>query len=93
MMYRSRVFFPLFFLALVLFPCVAEAVKRQNALLVRQRHGGEDIIHNDDTQGEQQQDLTKSDNMDEQDAEEKANGNDSLSGRSELTNTYSSGLW
>lgn len=91
MTYRSRVFFLLLFLALVGFPCAAEGAKRQKALLVRQRHGGEDLTPNDGTQGGQQQDLTKSDHVDEQGAEEKANGNDPLSGRSELTTTYSSG--
>lgn len=89
MMYRRRVFLLLFFLALIVFPCAPEGVKRQKSLLVRQRYGGEDISHNDGTQGGQQQDLTKSDNVDQQGAEEQTNGNDPLSGRSELTNTYS----
>lgn len=89
MMFRSRAFFLLFFLAFVIFPCAPEGVKRQKTLLVRQRHGGEDITHNDGTQGGQQQDLTKSDDVDEQGAEEITNGNDPLSGRSELSNTYS----
>lgn len=84
MMCRSRVFFILFFIALVVFPCAPEGVKTQKTFLVRQRRGGEDIAHNDGTQGGQQQDLTKSDNVDEQGAEEHP-----LSGRSMLTTSYS----
>lgn len=89
MVFRSRVFCLFFFLALVVFPCAPETVKRQNALLLPHGDGGEDITLNDGTQGGQQQDLTKSDNVDEQGADEKTNGNDPLSGRSEHTNTYS----
>lgn len=89
MVFRSRVFCLCFFLALVVFPCAPEAVKRQKTLLLPQGRGGEDITPHDDNQGGQHQDLTKSDNVGEQGAEENTNGNDPLSGRSELTNTYS----
>lgn len=80
-MCRSRVFFLLFFLALVVYPCAPEGVNSQKTVLVRQRHGGEDITHNDGQDG-QQQDLTKSDNVHDQDEEEKTNGNVPLSDRS-----------
>lgn len=92
MVCRSRVFFVLFCLALVVFPCASEKVKRQKTLLGGQRHGVEDITHNDGTQGGQEQELTKSNNDDEQGAEERTNGNDQLRRRSELTNTYSNAL-
>lgn len=82
----SRAFLLLFLLALVVFPCAPERVKRQKAVVVRQRDGGEDIIHNDHTQGGQQQGLTKSNGHG---SEEETKENEPLSGRSELTNTYS----
>lgn len=85
----SRAFLLLFLLALVVFPCAPERVKRQKAVVVRQRDGGEDIIHNGDTQVGQQQGLTKSNNGDGLGLEEETKGNEPLSGRSELTNTYS----
>lgn len=82
----GRVFFLLFFFTLVVFPCAPERVKSQKPLVVRQRDGGEDITHNDDdTQGGQQQGLTKSDSVG---SEEETKADDPLSGRSELTNTY-----
>lgn len=84
-----RAFLLLFLLALVVFPCAPERVKRQKAVVVRQRDGGEDIAHNVDTQGGHQQGLTKSNNGDGLDSEEETKGNEPLSGRSELTLTYS----
>lgn len=80
----SRAFLLLFVLAVVVFPCAPERVKRQKALVVRQRDGGEDLTHHDDNQGGQEQALTKSGDGDGLGSEEEAKGNEPLSGRSEL---------
>lgn len=84
----SRAFLLLFLSALVVFPCAPERVKRQKEVVNRQRDGGEAITYNVDTQGGQQQGLTKSNN-DGFVTEEETKGNEPLSSRSELTNTYS----
>lgn len=81
----SRAFLQVFFLALVVFPCAPERVKRQKAVVVRQRNGGEDITHNVVTQGGQQQGLTKSNNGNGLGSVGETKGNEPLSGRSEFT--------
>lgn len=82
-------FFLLFLLALDVFPCAPELNKRPKPSVVRQRNGGEDITHTDASQDGQPQGLTTSDNVDGLGSEEETKGHEPLSGRSDLTNTYS----
>ncbi|XP_003963383.1 sodium/hydrogen exchanger 8 [Takifugu rubripes] len=85
----SRAFLLLFLLALVVFPCAPERVKRQKEVVVRQRDDGEAITYNVDTQGGQQQGLTKSNNGDGLVTEEETKGNEPLSSsKSNDTETY-----